>query len=218
MDNASSMITDARILLEHGSPGRARSLTVLAQEELGKALWIYEMFEDSWSTGDEAFQVVEKLTEHGRNHVSKYMEAFVFGQELAVFWGDYDAMQYPENNSQEAWEAFFSQKKSEARVASQRANQEKMQGFYVDLSSDRTTILSPNDVPPGHIADDLQIAAQVVEMLLIRDHTRMQQHPDAPFDATYEQQSRLLPISHPEEWNAAPERFKQYVANRKSKD
>ena len=44
MDNATSLITDARLLLEHGSFGRARSLTVLAQEELGKALWLYEVF------------------------------------------------------------------------------------------------------------------------------------------------------------------------------
>ncbi|EDY60959.1 conserved hypothetical protein [Streptomyces sviceus ATCC 29083] len=38
MDNASSLITDARTLLSAGSFGRARSLTVLAQKELGKAL------------------------------------------------------------------------------------------------------------------------------------------------------------------------------------
>src|SRR5699024_8552920 len=42
MDNATSLITDAHLLLEHGSFGRARSLAVLAQEELGKALWLYE--------------------------------------------------------------------------------------------------------------------------------------------------------------------------------
>ena len=41
MDNASGLIADAHALLERGSYGRARSLTVLAQEELGKALWIY---------------------------------------------------------------------------------------------------------------------------------------------------------------------------------
>ncbi|MEU0217091.1 AbiV family abortive infection protein [Streptomyces sp. NPDC006265] len=37
MDNASELIPDAHALLERGSFGRARSLTVLAQEELGKA-------------------------------------------------------------------------------------------------------------------------------------------------------------------------------------
>lgn len=32
MDNAASLVRDAELLLRSGSPGRARSLTVLAQE------------------------------------------------------------------------------------------------------------------------------------------------------------------------------------------
>ena len=39
VDNASALISDAHLLLAAESYGRARSLTVLAQEELGKALW-----------------------------------------------------------------------------------------------------------------------------------------------------------------------------------
>lgn len=35
MDNASGLIADAHALLERKSFGRARSLTILAQEELG---------------------------------------------------------------------------------------------------------------------------------------------------------------------------------------
>lgn len=58
MDNASVLIADAQALLERESFGRTRSLTVLAQEELRKTLWIYEAFEYSWSTGvDEAREV-----------------------------------------------------------------------------------------------------------------------------------------------------------------
>ncbi|WP_413774887.1 AbiV family abortive infection protein [Actinocorallia sp. A-T 12471] len=41
MDNATSLIKDSYLLLSAESFGRARSLMVLAQEELGKALWIY---------------------------------------------------------------------------------------------------------------------------------------------------------------------------------
>jgi AbiV family abortive infection protein len=86
MDNATGLVADADALLERESFGRARSLTVLAQEELSKALWIYETFEGSWSTGAEAPMEVAKLKTHGRHLASKYMEAFVFGQELAAFW------------------------------------------------------------------------------------------------------------------------------------
>ena len=53
IDNASFLIADAHTLLAAESYGRARSLTVLAQEELGKDLWIYAAFESAWSQGDE---------------------------------------------------------------------------------------------------------------------------------------------------------------------
>lgn len=208
MDNASSLIVDAVALLEHGSHGRARSLTVLAQEELGKALWIYETFEQSWSSGSEEVREVPKLSTDGRRHAVKYMEAFVFGQELAAFWGEYRSYEYPEDDSQGGWNAFFAKRRSDAEAAGQRANEEKMAGFYVDLDADGETVLSPSDIETGTISEDLQIAAQVVEMLLIKDHTRMQGLPGKPFDDTYEQQHRLLRIAHPEDWEAASEEFR----------
>jgi AbiV family abortive infection protein len=209
MDNATCLIADADALLERGSFGRARSLSVLAQEELGKALWIYETFEGSWSAGAEAPMEVAKLKTHGRHHASKYMEAFVFGQELAVFWGDYDSLESPEEDSQEGWEVFFAKRKSKAAAAGKRANDEKMAGFYVDMDGTGETVLSPTDITPGTIAEDLQTAAQVIEMLLIKDHSRMKFYAATPYDSTHEQQRRLLPISHPEDWATASEEFKR---------
>lgn len=209
MDNASGLIADAHTLLESGSSGRARSLTVLAQEELGKALWIYETFEQAWNAGADDAQEVPRMKTDGRRHAVKYMQAFVFGQELAAFWGDYGAHEYPEDGSQKGWDAFFARKRSEAEAAGKRANEEKMSGFYVDLDADGETVLSPGDIDAGAISENLQTAAQVVEMLLIKDHTRMQRSPTARFDHTYPQQHRLLRIAHPEDWEATPEEFKQ---------
>lgn len=208
MDNASSLVTDAQTLLEIGSYGRSRSLTVLAQEELGKALWLYETFEGSWSTGDDDPLRVPRLTSDGRRHAVKYMESFVFGKELAAFWGYYESYDYPSDGAQESWDAYFAQQKSDAEAAGERANQEKMSGFYVDLDENGAAVHSPADVTAGSIADDLQTAAQVVEMLLIKDHSRMKLVASTPYDSTYEQQHRLLPIAHPEDWAAAPESFK----------
>ena len=68
MDNASSLVADAHVLLSAESFGRVRSLTVLAQEELGKASWIYETFRTAWSDGDQTPRVVDELREHGRDH------------------------------------------------------------------------------------------------------------------------------------------------------
>ncbi len=205
MDNASSLITDAHVLLEAGSFGRARSLTVLAQEELGKALWVYETFEQAWSTGDEEPKAVDELRRRGRDHVRKYAAAFVFGDELPMFWGDYNSLRQPEED--ESWEAAHERWRRETDDAADQANRRKQAGFYVDRDADGT-VTSPSSIDAGTTAEDLQTAAQVVEMLLIKDHSRMKHDAQTPYDSTHEQQFRLLPISHPEHWAAASESFR----------
>ena len=209
MDNASGLVADAHALLERDSFGRARSLTVLAQEELGKALWIYESFEQAWSTGSEEARDVRKLASDGRHHAVKYMEAFIFSHDLAAFWGDYGSVEYPEDESREGWKALFAKQKSDAEAAGRRANEEKMAGFYVDLDGTDDAVLSPADISAGSIDRDLQTAAQVIEMLLIKDHSRMKLEAETPYDSTQEQQHRLLPISHPDDWNAASDEFRR---------
>jgi AbiV family abortive infection protein len=203
VDNASSLITDARCLVSAGSYGRARSLTALAQEELGKALWVYDVFQDAWSQGDETPRMVEALAQHGRSHTKKYLQAVVFGDELPEFWADYSAMR-DLGTDLEAWKEADRQRQEEAAVAANQANLAKQRGFYVDREPDGT-ILSPTAIPAGTTAEDLQTAAQVIEMLLIRDHSRMKFEAVTPYDSTHPQQSRLLPVSHPEVWAAASE-------------
>lgn len=206
LDNASSLIDDANVLLSAGSYGRAQSLTVLAEEELGKALWIYGTFERSWSNGDETPCVVDALKQHGRSHTKKYLEAFIFGDDLASFWGDYGsmlAMRREGESGEDAWK----RRHQEAEVAASEANSAKQRGFYVDRD-ENGAVLSPTDVDAGTIADDLQTAAQVVEMLLIKDHSRMKIEASTPYDSTHTQQFRLLPISHPEDWAAASDEFR----------
>ncbi len=203
MDNASSLITDAHTLLSARSYGRARSLTVLAQEELGKALWIYDAFQDAWNQEDETSRTVDALAQHGRSHTKKYLQAIVFGDELDEFWGDYSAM--PDLGSDyAAWEEAHRKRQEEAAVAAGEANLAKQRGFYVDRDTNGA-LLSPTAIPTGTTAEDLQTAARVIEMLLIRDHTRMKSNAVTPYDSTHQQQFRLLPVSHPEDWAAASE-------------
>lgn len=201
VDNASALIADAHCLLSAGSHGRARSLTVLAQEELGKALWIYDVFQSAWGRGDQAPRTVDALAQHGFSHTKKYLQAALFGDELPEFWGDYSAMR-DLGTAPEAWAEADRQQRADAEAAAREANRAKQRGFYVDRADDGT-VLSPTAIPAGTTADDLRTAAQMVEMLLIRDHSRMKFDADAPYDSTLPQQFRLLPISHPEEWAAA---------------
>lgn len=206
MDNASALIADAHVLLSAGSFGRARSLAVLAQEELGKALWIYDTFESPWSTGDGEPREVDRLAKHGTSHVQKFLQAFVFGDELAHFWGHYEDAEQPREG--ESYEDFRRRREQEAEAAAKRANLAKQQGFYVDRDK-AGVITSPTAIEAGTIVEDLQVAAKVVEMLLISDHSRMKLFSVTEYDSTHEQQFRLLPISHPEDWAAASESFRR---------
>ena len=56
---------------------------------------------------------------------------------------------------------------------------------------------SPADIEPGPIGDELRVAAQVIEMLLISDYSRMED-ADTRYDSTHAQQGRFLLISHHE--------------------
>jgi len=209
MDNATRLIQDARTLYEAGSFARARSLTVLAQEELGKALWVYEAFNTAWSEGRHDEMDVKRLDEHGTRHAIKYMDAYVFGGELEEFWGHYGTDDYPKGDSEEDWRAWASAKRNQAEAAGKQANAEKMRGFYADINRKTGNLEAPSDIGADTIEADLQRAAQVIEMLLIKDHTRMKHDASTPYESTHEQQFRLLPISHPEDWAAATESFRQ---------
>jgi len=217
LDNASRLVEDARLLLGTGSFGRALSLTVLAQEELGKALWIYDEFEGAWSRGEDNERTIARLREHGRSHFQKYLEAVTFSDELASFWGDYSAFKSgPDGETTEQMIARLRARAESRQVQAERsareANIAKQKGFYVDRD-EHDQVLSPSEIGAGTVESDLQSAAQVIEMLLIRDHTRMKREAVTAYDGTHAQQFRLLPISHPEDWAAASEEFRRGPAN-----
>ena len=99
MDNASALLADAHMLRSAESYARAGSLMVLAQEELGKALWVYDVYSTAWSLGDATPRTVDRLEQHGRDHIQKYLEASTFGHELAWFWGDSSSLRAPEGQT-----------------------------------------------------------------------------------------------------------------------
>jgi AbiV family abortive infection protein len=225
MDNASRLIADAHLLLQVGSHARARSLTVLAQEELGKALWVYDEFEAAWNVGDDTERTVDRLAKDGTRHVAKYLEAMVFGDRLAGFWGDYTAYEPHDGESRDEMRARLAAERStrqeRASQAARQANADKQRGFYVDLGRDGT-LTTPTKVAgdaeaQAAVAEALQVAAQVIEMLLITDHSRMKLDASVPYDSTHEQQGRLLPVSHPDDWAAASEEFRR-AATQQSTD
>lgn len=196
LDNASRLIADAQLLLNAGSPGRARSLSVLAMEELGKAVWVYDSFFIEWNSGSQTPREVSELARSSTNHLRKYMAAFVFGDELAEFWGDYSrVLDLPQNEAEfEVWHAAL---EKESDIAARAANAQKQQGFYADLGA------LPNNPPSSaEVQEELTRSAQVIEMMLIKDHSRMKFDSKLPYDSTHEQQWRLMPTAHPDEYQS----------------
>jgi AbiV family abortive infection protein len=159
-------------------------------EELGKALWVYSQFASDWSKGATAAQEFSMTTDH----VKKYMEAFVFGDELAEFWGDYS-----EGDSMPMKEADFAlwlaEREKKSTLAAKQANRDKQRGFYADLGA---TDGDNRSIEQFQV--ELTRAAQVIEMMLIKDHSRMKFDSQLPYDGTHEQQWRLMPVSHPEDF------------------
>lgn len=193
VDNAARLVADAHLLLDADSFARARSLTVLAEEELGKALTVYEVFSHGWSDGASGSL---PLPDTGsRDHLAKYMAAFEFGRELEQFWGGGYEGQYPEDDD---WEGWFAKRRAEAEDAARGANRQKQRGFYVDLEG--AEVRTPDDLDAGAVADNLTRAAQVIEMMLIKDHTRMQDGPPERFDSTSVQQWTVMRTAHPDEF------------------
>ncbi|MGW4878664.1 AbiV family abortive infection protein, partial [Streptomyces sp. NPDC004262] len=161
-------------------------------QQVGKSsLWIYDAFQTAWSDGDGRSRTVDALAQHGRSHTKKYLAAVVFGGKLAVFWGKYGAVP---GGGLCGRGGSTPKRQEEAESSAGEAGLAKQQGFCADYGVDGT-VLSPT-------ADGLQTAARVAGMLLISDRTRMTTAA-APYDSTHAQQFRLLPISHPEDWQAA---------------
>lgn len=201
LDNATALIRDAHALHDIGSFGRVRALTVLAEEELGKATAVYALFSAAWSEGNN--EARDLPTESSRFHLAKYAAAYEFGAELDAFWGGGYGEHLPETEdwaewSADDWKRWQAEKEAEALSAARIANREKQQGFYVDLDGD--SLSRPDRFAEEHVGDQLVRAAQVIEMMLIKDHTRMQDLDPTRFDDTGAMQWSLLPTSHGDEW------------------
>ncbi|MET9053429.1 AbiV family abortive infection protein [Streptomyces bacillaris] len=140
------------------------------------------------------------LAQHRRSHAGKHLQAVIFGDDLAEFWGDCTAVPAM-GSSYEEWEQAHKARQQEAEAAARTVNLAKQRGLYVDRY-EKDTVLSLTRISAGTTGADLQTAARVVELLLINDHVRMMLAA-TPYDGTYEQQFRLLPVAHPEDWAAA---------------
>jgi AbiV family abortive infection protein len=198
MTNACALVEDADVLAFHGSTGRAQALLVLAMEDLAKARWLYEAAVDQWNralglygmppapAGDVV--VPEQLRNRRLPHLTKLQAAEQYASGLGGFWDPARRLEYYQLPDLEAFES-----------AARQRNLDKQAGFYVDR--DGEVILAPLQARAGGAADLIVLAAQIIEMHLIEDHTRQQDAPEgAPVDSSQDLHWTILPLAHPREF------------------
>ena len=199
VENAIALIEDAARLVDN-SPARARSLLILAREEIGKASRLYDLSAAAWSEGREVVTLDGHFVGLEKMHNPKITASVEADEDLDPFWGDYSAYEDfdVETDNLEEW---VRKKDVDRRAQAGTLNLQKQAGFYVDRVGQ--TITTPADAEVGDMRAALIRAAQVAEMLLIADHTRTQHLPAEQQDSTMDLQMRVMPYSHPDEYFAA---------------
>ena len=175
LDNAARIVVEADMLFP--SP-RAQSLVVLAQEEVGKAIWVYNAFWSAWCDGDAAPSEVPELRQHARRHIPKLMQATDFWTAM---------IDVPDGTGADSSSTGFSSSGPiEVEVVKQYApeflvayhqklahenNQAKQSGFYVDLDDDGTFTV-PHKIDRPGLRGQIWEAADMVQWCLDEDALR----------------------------------------------
>lgn len=160
MDNAARLVVEADTLFP--SP-RAQSLIVLAEEEVGKAVWVSKAFWSAWGEGDETPLEVPELREHGRRHVPKLVQAIDFWT-AAIDVPDSTGPVDVELVREHAPELLVGYLKGGAHAD----DQAKQKGFYVDLEDDGTFSV-PHEIERPHLRSHIWEVADMVQWLITDD-------------------------------------------------
>lgn len=185
LSNVVDLIEDAHALLERKSYGRARSLVILASEELARAVWLDRLASATWLDEGSTVVIPVKFWKDQKDHRAKLREVEDYAVGLAYFWSPTAIPAEP----------IPTQLDLGHRAA--QLNLDKMAGFYVEANT--RGIHSPADVTADGIHDHLRRVAGAAEMLIIQDHSRMKYGP-GPYDSVQDLQMGLMPYSHPEEF------------------
>ena len=197
MANTVALIEDADTLLTKKSAGRSRSLLILAQEELARAQAVYDDASPIWDQGGGTVTLTPPTGSKAhlsvsRDHREKISATDDYARNLGPFWGDYNA-----------WEDGATAEP--ARVPAE-VDTQKQAGFYVASAPGAGGRFgTPLDIDAEPIAAELVRVAQLAEMSLIADHTRMK-HGPADYDSAQDLHWAVMPYAHPEE-------FAEFVAH-----
>lgn len=189
MENVVSLIEDANCLLAAGSYGRGRSLLILASEELGKAVWLYEEAKDPWSGHCDGVALPPSFDQRSRLHLKKLDAAEEYRTRLEGFVTDF----WPPPRRD------FANSGDNPRVEAMELNLQKQAGFYVDRKNG--VVHAPSDVAADGVSDDLERLAFVGLMILIEDDVRrLSSGRPQSHAGNARLQDRLMEFTHPGEF------------------
>ena len=161
LDNAARIVVEADALFP--SP-RAQSLVVLAQEEVGKAIWVRKAFWNAWYGDDETSREVPELHSQWRAHSAKLMAATDYYTAVMEVPGSPKPVdiELVWAHAPEVVVAYLKQTALED-------NQAKQKGFYVDLEEDGTFTV-PHEIDRPLLRSEIWAAADMIKWSLDDDH------------------------------------------------
>ncbi|MFA7267019.1 MAG: AbiV family abortive infection protein [Candidatus Nanopelagicales bacterium] len=185
--NASELATDVQVLLDFQRYARAQTLMIVAKEEIGKSVRLYKLFSHPWSSGDEVILEFAHPDDTYLN-MSAYFDT---AEDLGPFWGDFAQFDLGEASSpgeRDSWRGFLDAANSPESIHRHLRVTQTTEGVVVN----------PSDVVVGDLPSELTRLAEVIEMCLIVDHTRMKHESVMPYDTTIDRQEEVLRLTHPE--------------------
>lgn len=175
--NADALLTSALVVLERGHVGLARSLTILALEESGKAIAVHERRVQMPQLPDgEPFRCPQ-LDELWGSHQKKLELVHDFLVE-EKYWFDVHPPDPDDNQALlgtiKAW--------------SRRQDRAKQRGFYVDLANNGDVLAPADIVDEESLADLIRYVHQIGWQLRLGEHIegKLQdqlEHGSPPLDA-----------------------------------
>ncbi|MFU8946178.1 AbiV family abortive infection protein [Mycetocola zhadangensis] len=163
LDNAARITIEADALFP--SP-RAQSLVVLAQEEVGKAVWVYKSFWNAWNDGDETPHEVPELRKQRFDHLAKLIEATDYSTALVEVPGSPEPVEIElvKTLAPDVLDAYL-------EGLAQEDNEAKKRGFYVDLRADGSFTV-PHEIDRPLLRFQIWQAADMIKWFLTEDHLR----------------------------------------------
>ncbi|WP_084606002.1 AbiV family abortive infection protein [Agreia bicolorata] len=165
LSNAFHLSQDARLLLEHGSVGRARALAVLALEEAGKAVMIHKAKVRSFREGLRDPHLDATFWKNWRSHQTKLRAV----HDYIVHEPHWFDVAPPPVNELLLGEVDDYLAELDRRAADGDSN--KLKGFYVDIDAATGRTETPNSsVNPDDVFELLGLGHQVGWQLRLGDH------------------------------------------------